>query len=143
MREAKGDKDRIVPLPERYRQELEDQIRVVEIQHAQDMEKGAGSVYLPIALAKKYPSAQTDSIWQYVFTSSRISVDPHSGVKRRHHLHESSLQKAVKRASIKANIKKNVSSHVYATASLRICWKQAMIFVQCRSCWGITMWKPR
>ena len=112
VREAKGDKDRIVPLPERYRQELQAQIAVVEIQHTEDIKKDAGSVYLPIALAKKYPNAQTDLIWQYVFPSTRISVDPHSGVKRRHHLHESSLQKAVKRASIKANIKKRVSSHV-------------------------------
>ncbi|WP_299878443.1 integron integrase [uncultured Cocleimonas sp.] len=112
VREAKGDKDRVVPLPERYKQQLKDQIKKVEVQHAMDTKKGAGTVYLPIALAKKYPSAQSELIWQYVFPASKISLDPHSGVKRRHHLHETSLQKAVKRASIKANIKKKVSSHV-------------------------------
>ena len=112
VREAKGDKDRIVPLPERYRQELLAQIKVVEDIHAEDAKKGAASVYMPIALAKKYPNAPTELIWQYVFPSNKISLDPHSGVKRRHHLHETSLQKAVKRASIKANIKKKVSSHV-------------------------------
>ena len=112
VREAKGDKDRIVPLPERYRQELQDQINSVELAHTKDLNQGAGSVYLPIALAKKYPSAQTDLIWQYVFPAGKISLDPHSGVKRRHHLHETSLQKAVKRASIKAKINKKVSSHV-------------------------------
>lgn len=112
VREAKGDKDRIVPLPERYRQELQDQMKVVEILHANDAKIGAANVYLPIALAKKYPSAKSDLIWQFVFPSNKISLDPHSGAKRRHHLHETSLQKAVKRASIKANIKKKVSSHV-------------------------------
>lgn len=112
VRYAKGDKDRIVPLPERYRAALEAQIAMVENQHKKDMEQGAGSVYLPIALAKKYPKAQTELIWQYVFPSTQLSIDPHSGVKRRHHLHETSLQKAVKRAAVSAKLKKNVSSHV-------------------------------
>ncbi len=112
VREAKGDKDRVVPLPERYRQDLISQIERVEKLHEEDVSKGVGKVYLPVALSKKYPNAQSELIWQYVFPAVKISIDPQTGVRRRHHLHETGLQKAVKRASIKANIKKKVSSHV-------------------------------
>lgn len=112
VRESKGDKDRIVPLPERYKKELKALIAKVGIQHKKDVENKAGSVYLPIALARKYPNAQTELMWQYVFSASRISFDPESGMKRRHHLHGSSLQKAVTRAARAAKINKKVSSHV-------------------------------
>jgi integrase len=70
-----------------------------------------GDVYLPFALARKYPSAGKEWGWQYVFPSRKTSVDPHSGVERRHHLNESVVQKAVKRAVRKAQINKPASCH--------------------------------
>jgi len=68
-------------------------------------------VYLPDALARKYPSAPSDWIWQYVFASARVSTDPRSGRRRRHHLHESALQKAIQQAARAAQIPKRVNSH--------------------------------
>lgn len=63
--------------------------------HQQDLDKGYGSVYLPFALERKYPNADCQWIWQYVFPSGRLSQDPRTGITRRHHLHESGLQHAV------------------------------------------------
>ncbi len=111
VRDAKGGKDRVVPLPQRFEQALKAQIAARKITHEADCALDAGSVYLPEALARKYPGADTDFKWQYVFASSRLSVDPRTGVKRRHHVHENSLQKAIKKAADKAGILKRVSSH--------------------------------
>ena len=112
VREAKGNKDRVVPLPDRYRDALQNQLKFVALQHQDDLKIDAGGVFLPESLVRKYPNTQKDLRWRYVFPSMRISVDPHSGVKRRHHIHETSLQKAVKRASEAAGLMKRVSSHV-------------------------------
>jgi len=112
VREGKGDKDRVVPLPERYKTEIQDLIEKANKTHQQDLSNGAGSVYLPEALARKYPNAQKEFHWQFLFGATRISIDPNSGAYRRHHIHETSLQKAVKRAALAAKINKKVSSHV-------------------------------
>jgi site-specific recombinase XerD len=82
-------------------------------QHQQDLEKGYGSVYLPFALERKYPHAEYEWMWQYVFPSERISKDPRCDVVRRHHLDESGLQKAVKQATRLARIYKRVSCHTF------------------------------
>ena len=78
-----------------------------------------GEVFLPDALARKYPNALREWGWQYVFPSSRLSVDPRSGVRRRHHIHENGLQKCVKRAAAACRITKQLSSyclrHSFAT----------------------------
>ncbi|MEO5343543.1 MAG: tyrosine-type recombinase/integrase, partial [Gammaproteobacteria bacterium SHHR-1] len=79
--------------------------------HEGDLAAGAGTVYLPDALARKYPNAPREWIWQYVFPSSRLSVDPKSGKLRRHHLHESGLQRVIKAAAMQAGIAKRVNSH--------------------------------
>lgn len=81
--------------------------------HSRDLEAGLGSVYLPHALVKKNPNAAVEWIWQFVFASKSISVDPRSGIRRRHHIHESSLQKAVKGAVRIAGIEKRVSPHTF------------------------------
>ncbi len=112
VREGKGEKDRVVPLPEKYRTELSLQIEKAHEIHQQDLAKGAGSVYLPEALARKYPTANKEFLWQFVFFASRISEDPLSGAYRRHHIHATSLQKAVRSAAIASKIHKKVSSHV-------------------------------
>jgi site-specific recombinase XerD len=75
------------------------------------LKEGLGEVYIPDALARKYPNAAKDWLWQYVFPSGRLSTDPRSGVFRRHHLHENALQKAVNRAAREAGITKRVGTH--------------------------------
>lgn len=81
--------------------------------HQQDLAQGFGSVYLPFALERKYPSAAREWVWQYVFPSDRRSRDPRSGIVRRHHLDPSGLQKALKRAVRAVGIEKRVSCHTF------------------------------
>lgn len=100
-------------LPESIAEELKIHLQSVKIIHNQDLEKGYGSVYLPYALERKYPKAKYDWIWQFVFPSGSISKDPRSGEVRRHHLHESSLQKALKQAVRQAGIQKKVGCHTF------------------------------
>jgi integron integrase len=98
VRDGKGRKNRITMLPASALTELQDHLVSVRRQHQQDLGRGFGSVYLPFALARKYPNANRDWIWQWVFPAGRIVKDPRSGEMRRHHLHESGIQKAVKQA---------------------------------------------
>ena len=81
--------------------------------YEQDIAHGHGEVYLPEALSKKYPNAAREFRWQYVFPAKNLSIDPRSGVKRRHHTLESGLQKAVKVAVDRAEITKRVSCHTF------------------------------
>jgi integrase len=81
------------------------------VEHARDLEAGFGSVWLPNALARKFPNAGEDWVWQYVFPASRRSKDPRTGIERRHHLDEKVLQAAVKRARVEAGIPKPVTCH--------------------------------
>jgi len=111
VRSGKGGKDRRVPLPQRLESQLQQQIEVVKAQHEEDLHAGFGEVYLPNALARKYPNASRELKWQYLFPSSRLSVDPRTGAARRHHLHENSLQKAIKKAARASGINKRISSH--------------------------------
>ena len=100
-------------LPESIAEELKIHLQSVKIMHQQDLQKGYGSVYLPFALERKYPKAKYDWIWQFVFPSVSISKDPRSGEVSRHHLHESSLQKALKQAVRQAGIQKKVGCHTF------------------------------
>ncbi len=109
--DGKGAKHRRVPLPAQVIDKLEKQISVVANLHEQDIVAGFGTVFMPDALAVKYPSASKELTWQYLFPSSRLSVDPRSGVTRRHHIHESGLQKSIRDASTKTGINKPISSH--------------------------------
>jgi integron integrase len=111
VRNGKGGKDRVVPLPQRYESALRAHLRSVEAQHQQDLAAGVSGVFLPDALARKYPNAAREWRWQYVFPSASLSQDPKSGRVRRHHLHESSLQRAIKAAADGAGIPKRVNSH--------------------------------
>lgn len=111
VRNTKAKKDRVVPIPKKLTTILEVQIDKVKALHIEDIEQGFGKVYLPGALALKYPGADSQFRWQYVFPSSKISTDPRSGVSRRHHVHESGLQKYIKKAGEHAGITKNVNCH--------------------------------
>ena len=113
VREGKGDKDRITVLPSVLVAPLQAQLDVVRACHARDLAEGFGSVYLPTALARKHPGAATETAWQYVFPASKRSTDPRSGAVRRHHLTESPVQRAVRRAARAAGIEKPVSPHVF------------------------------
>ena len=113
IRNAKGFKDRIVPLPERFKEALKQQIAFVERQHQMDLKNGFGEVYLPDALGRKYQNAAKELRWQYVFPSSGVAADPRSGVVRRHHVHETSLQKIIRRAVKQAGITKHATSHTF------------------------------
>ena len=111
VRDGKGEKDRIVPLPEAVIPELRRQIERVRLLHEEDLAAGDGEVYLPDALKRKYPNTARELIWQYLFPAFRRSVDPRSGKERRHHIDPSSLQRAIKQASRKAGIQKRVTCH--------------------------------
>ncbi|MBZ4038649.1 integron integrase [Lysobacter sp. 13A] len=111
VRNGKGNKDRRVPLPRRLHDRLHDQVERVRVLHDQDLLAGRGQVFLPHALGRKYPSAGREFGWQYVFPATRISRDPRSGEPRRHHVDESSLQRAVKKARAAAGIDKPATCH--------------------------------
>lgn len=112
IREGKGNKDRVTMLPENVVLPLTAHLERVKAIHQRDLDDGFGTVYLPNALAVKYPSAPKAWGWQYVFPSAVRSIDPRSGLERRHHIHEASVQRAVREAAKLANIHKPVSPHV-------------------------------
>ena len=111
IRNGKGKKDRVVPLPNRLKTLLETQIQKTIETHKQDLAAGYGEVFLPDALSRKYPNAAKEIGWQYVFASSKISKDPRSNKVRRHHVHESNLQKFIKKAAADVGIYKKVNCH--------------------------------
>ncbi|GAB4343125.1 MAG: integron integrase [Desulfobulbaceae bacterium] len=111
VRGGKGGKDRTTILPRNVQEELRLHIERVKELHRKDLEEGYGEVYLPQALARKFPNAGKEPSWQYVFPAKKLSKDPRTGLVRRHHVLESGLQKAVKAAVRKAGIDKRVSVH--------------------------------
>ncbi len=121
VREGKGDKDRAVPLPHRSVDGLQTQIATVRRQHEFDLERGSGFADLPYALRRKYSNAERELAWQYLFCSDKLCRDPRnlSGPLCRHHLHESVLQRAAKRAVVQAGLNKRASCqtlrHSFAT----------------------------
>jgi integron integrase len=113
VRDGKGKKDRITMLPKTVAHHLKEHLKKVKNQHKEDLAHGYGSVYLPNALERKYRSADKSWVWQYVFPSSKISIDPRSGIKRRHHVNQQYLHRAVKSAVQKSKICKAASCHTF------------------------------
>jgi integron integrase len=113
VRNGKGGGDRITMLPDRIQAELLQQIRRVERLHQQDVGDGAGWVELPRGLAAKLPNAGREPAWQWIFPAKRIHVDPETGQRRRHHLHETAVQRAVTEAVRRARINKRASCHTF------------------------------
>jgi integron integrase len=113
VRDGKGMRDRVTMLPDRLAQPLRDHLFSVRRIYDEDLERGNGAVYLPFALERKFPNANRDWGWQYVFPSERLSSDPRSGAFRRHHRDERALQAAVKDAVRAAKIAKPASCHTF------------------------------
>ena len=113
IRDTKGNEDRVTMLPQSIAPALREHLLVMKQQHVADLAEGYGSVELPFALARKYPTADREWYWQYVFPSENISIDPRSKAVRRHHLDPSGLQKAVRRAATAAKINKHVTPHIF------------------------------
>ena len=113
VRDGKGGKDRFTLLPESLEEPLRRQLAKAREVHQADLRIGFGKVELPYALARKYPRAESEWAWQYVFPSGKLSRDPRSGARRRHHLDESILQKAVRRAIREAGIEKAGGCHTF------------------------------
>jgi len=111
VRSAKGDKDRVTLLPEYLIEPLKQHLNYVKGLHEKDLRDGFNSIYMPYALEKKYPKAGQDFGWKFVFPAIQISKDPVTRISRRHHIHESVLQKAVKKAIRQAGIFKHASCH--------------------------------
>jgi integrase len=113
VREGKGDKDRVTLLPEAVVEPLKQHLIYVRQAHEQALREGYGGVELPYALARKYPHADREWGWQYVYPAAQPSIDPRSGVRRRHHLDSSYLQKAVGAAIRKLGIQKHAGCHTF------------------------------
>ncbi|WP_432720801.1 integron integrase [Jeongeupia wiesaeckerbachi] len=111
VREGKGFKDRVTMLPQSVIEPLKLQMAKVHDLHALDLAAGFGEVYLPYALARKYPNAGRQWGWQYVFPSARLSVDPRSGVTRRHHADEKGMQRAMRDAVLRLGLAKPATPH--------------------------------
>ena len=111
VRDGKGARDRVTMLPVRLGPALATQLERVRAQHARDLGDGTGSVELPFALERKYPRAPYEIGWQWVFPATRFYTDAASGRRRRHHLHESVLQRGMREAVLGARISKPASCH--------------------------------
>jgi integrase len=113
VRDGKGEKDRITPLPDSVIHDLRRQIERVRLLHEEDLAAGYGEVYLPYALEQKYPSASRELAWQYLFPAHKRALDPRSNKERRHHIDSSGLQRAVKESARKAATQKRVTPHTF------------------------------
>lgn len=111
VRDGKGAKDRVTMLPASVIEPLATHLRAIKELHERDLREGYGDVELPHALARKYPKAQYEWGWKFVFASHKLSVDPKTGVIRRHHVYENYLVRGVTRAARTARIDKHVSCH--------------------------------
>jgi integron integrase len=110
---GKGDKDRVVPFPRSAKDDLIRHLESVRALHERDLAAGAGETMLPHALAEKYPNAGREWRWQFVFPATRQYAERGTGTLRRHHLHESAMQRAVRTAADRAGIAKRVSCHTF------------------------------
>jgi integron integrase len=113
VRDGKGGGDRVTPLANTLFEPLKLQIQYVKALHDKDLAAGYGSVYLPYAIEQKSPNANKELNWQYVFPAANLTEDPQTKAIRRHHLDESTIQKAVKEAARQAKITKKVSPHTF------------------------------
>ena len=112
VRQAKGGKDRVTMLPDNLVKLLNQQLEKAQLFHSQDIQDGFGEVWLPDALAVKYPKAAREWGWQWVFPANQLSIDPRTGIKRRHHVLPETVQRAVRESAKRARIGKPCTPHV-------------------------------
>ncbi|MBL7178456.1 MAG: integron integrase [Desulfobacteraceae bacterium] len=113
VRSGKGAKDRVTPFPSSAIPLFQNHLSRVRVIHEQDLAQGYGEVYMPYALARKYPNAAKEWNWQYVFLARNLAIDPRSGKARRHHVDPSVINKAIKVAVRKAGLTKRISAHTF------------------------------
>ena len=113
VRGGKGDKDRVTPLATSLAEPLREHLEKVRARFEHDRQAAVSGVWLPFALERKYPNAGTQWNWQWVFPSQSLSVDPRSGLRRRHHLDPGTIDKALRAARGRAGIAKRVTSHTF------------------------------
>ena len=113
VRSGKGDKDRVTMLPAAVKEPLRRHLELVRKQYEADLKSGYAGVSLPYALERKYVNAGKEWSWQWIFPASSLYIDRQSGLRKKHHLHESVLQKAVREAVLKAGISKPASPHTF------------------------------
>lgn len=113
VRDGKGQKDRTTLLPQTIQKSLQNHLQRVKQIHQQDLKNGHGAVHLPYALDRKYPNAQHEWIWQYVFPTKTLTTDPRTNTLRRHHIDPSTIRKAIRQATALANIPKRITPHTF------------------------------
>ena len=113
VRDPKGRRDRVTTLPRCVELELRAHLERVRRVHDTDLRSGFGSVALPTAIGRKFPNADRDWLWQWVFPARTRYVDEKAGTRRRHHFHESAVQRAVHEAAARAGIRKRVTTHTF------------------------------
>jgi integrase len=138
VRDGKGAKDRVTVLPAVAKGALTQHLQRMERQHEADVTRRAGWVELPWALARKYPNAGREWPWQWVFPATRTYKHRETGQIRRHHLHETAVQRAVRRAVGRAGIAKRATPPNSVTRSPRICSKTGATSAPFRSFWATT-----
>ncbi|HRC73412.1 MAG TPA: integron integrase [Candidatus Competibacter sp.] len=111
VRDGKGGKDRVTPLPALLVEPLHAHLAHVKTLHDEDLKAGYGAVYLPDALARQYPNAEREWGWQYVFPARQLSADPRSGITRRHHADEKGVQRAMQKAAHETGLSKAATPH--------------------------------
>ena len=111
--DSKSQKDRVVPLPQKIKDDLKTHIEEIRKIHKKDLSKGFGYVHLPYGLERKYPNANREFKWQYLFPMNKITVDPRSGKKIRFHVLPSTFSRNIKTAVNKAGIEKKVTAHTF------------------------------
>jgi integron integrase len=111
VRDGKGENDRFTILPDSLIQPLRIHLEHVKLIHQKDLLDGFGTVFLPSALDQKYPQANKEWFWQYVFPATNLAKDKRTGILRRHHIHETVVQKAIREAARRAKIDKHVTPH--------------------------------
>ena len=111
--DSKSQRDRVVPLPEKVNSDLKIHIDNVKHTHEEGLTQGLGYVNLPFGLDKKYPNANTEFKWQYLFPMKKITIDPRSGKKIRHHILETTFSKNIRTAVQKSNIHKKITAHTF------------------------------